>query len=128
MTKERKIYIILIIGYFMSMLLPWFGNDMAIDGMRGIGFLAENPAVLAGAALMVIGALKKDGRLFVLAGAALAFAGEIFSFIRWYAPAVEFDIAYSFQTAFTGFYVSVVMLAVIGAAVILQQKRNRSVK
>ncbi len=125
MTRERKIYVILIIGYFASMFMFWFGNDAAIDGRRGISLLVENPAVLVGAALMVLGALKRSGVGFVLAGAALAFAGEIFEFLRWYTPAVGFDIGYSFQTAFAGFYVSAILLAALGAAAVAAAIRKK---
>ncbi len=108
---------LLVIAYLCTLPLYWFGNDEYIDGVTGLSYLVNDPAVLIGAVLMAVGLFKSRSFAFTLAGSAVSLAGLIVSFLRWPVPHLtgSMDIFLSMEMTFTGFYVSFGLLLVTAA-------------
>lgn len=57
MKRSNALIRLLVIAYLCTLPLHWFGNDEYIDGVTGLSYLVNDPAVLIGAVLLVTAAV-----------------------------------------------------------------------
>ncbi len=118
---------ILVITYFCTFSMYWFGNDKNIDGNRGIFYLVNNPAIFIGVLIIIVGLFsKKKMYRLLMAGSICSIIGEIISFIYCPIPHITGSVKFSLsmEMTFLGFYISFSILMMIVAMCAVAMKRR----
>lgn len=128
MSNERKLFIGLIAAFLATTASYWFGHP-GITGMYGINVVLNSFLILIGMVLMICGAVRREGSLFVLAGSLTAIAGEVVFFFTWGMPAAIFSFSERLkEEAHPMFFVSLgvlLVMAVIAAAVLSKVRKTK---
>lgn len=101
----------IVILYFISLLpllLPWFGFDREIDGLRsGIEVVNSIILVVLVIMMMMTTLFQCKFQIIVLLLHDIVYMGY---FLFWYVPLItNFNIITSFETAHVGFYLTVAL-------------------
>lgn len=126
MSNARKIFIGLIVVFMATTAFYWFGQP-GITGMYGMNVVLNSFLILIGMALMIYGAIKKEGALFVLAGSLVAVAGEVVFFFTWGRPAVIYSFSERLnEETHPMFFVSLGVLVVTAALAAVSIRRRKT--